>query len=116
MNFVFVDFVSSITTWYNGMSNDENAKIVYVRGEGAQQFLTRLEHAAREMLSGEDIKKVTEQEVYLTVITNGTAQPNSANPKMHLRFFGVPVVLTVINFTEVKRVSSCRRAPLNRTT
>lgn len=88
--FAFVDFVSSITTWYNAKSTGESAKSVHIKKDGAQQFLTKLEGAVKETFSNDGINKRMEEEVSLTVIRNRDANPKMNHLENSLRLFGVP--------------------------
>lgn len=100
-NFAFVDFASSVTTWYNAKSSNENVKSVYINEDGAKQFLTRLEQVMKGMFSGHEIKKILEHEaVSLTVLTNGSAQPKINDPGKSLQFFSEHVALKAINVTD----------------
>eukprot|EP00178_Gracilaria_changii_P015119 TRINITY_DN423_c0_g1_i2.p1 TRINITY_DN423_c0_g1~~TRINITY_DN423_c0_g1_i2.p1 ORF type:complete len:327 (+),score=47.19 TRINITY_DN423_c0_g1_i2:855-1835(+) len=100
-NFAFVDFATSITTWYNAKSTSGNAAYVYVNNLSASRFLAGLEQAAKEMFSVDEINKMLEHgAVSLTVITNGCATAKFKHPETSVRLFNAPVSLQVINATE----------------
>ena len=96
-SFPFIDFASSITTWYNAKSVDPNQHEVFVKHGGARSFLNSLENRIRQEYTQDEILDLLKREPpVLTVITNRDIRVQ-LDKEIDLKLCDVPVKIETMD-------------------